>query len=100
MCIRDRFHRAQLKLSGAWKLVLRDITRDAANINRKEHAFKKKDLEAEKPKEEVAGAAAPGAEGAPTAVGAGEKGEKTAGGAPAAAAAKGGAKAEKKAEKK
>ncbi|MFH0973859.1 MAG: 50S ribosomal protein L16 [Candidatus Micrarchaeota archaeon] len=79
--LRKAFKRARIKLSGSWKLTLRDITQDAANISRKEHAFKKKDIE--KPKEPVAGEA-PAAGSAPTTA-AGKEGE-------AAAAGKGEAK--------
>ncbi len=88
--LRAAFTRSQIKLSGSWKLVLRDITKDADNIARKEHTFKKKDIE--KPKEEVPGAAATaaGAEGAPAAAGA-EKGEKGAAAPATGAAGKGGA---------
>ncbi len=98
--LRAAFTRAQIKLSGSWKLVLRDITKDAANLSRKEHAFKKKDIE--KPKEPAPGeAAAAAAEGAATpaaagaAAGTGEKGAAAAGKGEAKGGAAGG-KAEKK----
>jgi large subunit ribosomal protein L10e len=100
--LRTAFSRAKIKLSGAWKLTLRDITRDAENIARKEHVFKKR--EEEKPKEEAAapGAApAEGAAGAPGAAAAGEKAPAAAGKAEAKGEAKGGAGgAPAKAEKK
>ncbi|MEM0475599.1 MAG: 50S ribosomal protein L16 [Candidatus Norongarragalinales archaeon] len=68
--LREAFNRARRKLSGSWKLVIRDISRDAANLARKEHSFKKR--EEEKPKE---GAAAPASAAASAATSAGTSSE-------------------------
>ena len=98
--LRKAFERARIKLSGSWKLTLRDITQDAANISRKEHTFKKKDIE--KPKEAAPGEAAAAAGAAPTTA-AGKDGETAAAGkSEAKGGAAGGAagKAEAKPEKK
>ena len=99
--LRKAFERARIKLSGSWKLTLRDITQDAANISRKEHTFKKKDIE--KPKEPAAGeapaegAAAPGGAAAPATQA--KEGAKE-GAAPAKGGAASGAKESGKPEKK
>jgi len=61
--LKKALDRATRKISGKWKLRIRDITSDAINLNRKEHVFKKKEVE--KPKEEAAPAAAEAAAAAP-----------------------------------
>jgi len=61
--LKKALDRATRKISGKWKLRIRDITSDAINLNRKEHVFKKKEVE--RPKEEAAPAAAEAAAAAP-----------------------------------
>jgi len=61
--VKKALDRAMRKISGKWKWRIRDITGDALNMSRKEHVFKKKEIE--KPKEEAAPAAAEAAEAAP-----------------------------------
>ncbi|VVB66924.1 50S ribosomal protein L10e [Candidatus Norongarragalina meridionalis] len=54
--LKKALDRAMRKISGKWKWRVRDITSDSLNMTRKEHVFKKKEIE--KPKEETPAAAA------------------------------------------
>ena len=95
--LKAAFKRARLKMSGAFQLVIRDITNDAANLSRSVIGRKMKKREEVKPVVEAA-AAAPAVEAAKEGEAAGEAAAKGAPvkGAPAKAEAKEGKSAARK----